>query len=372
MFMLATHVVATYSGMSFTEFVKTRIFTPANMTVSTYSVAEASIGGRLTQSWTKSGRRIPIWFEHDGTEIMAGPGSMMSNVVDMTNWLKVLIHSGVHPLFNRTVLPLNTFVTTTTTYAIVNGRGMMPGYSIEGYGLGWFRFSYNGHEIVYHTGGLPGCTAIVAFLPADGFGIVAFMNKDEKGLEALWILTKAVDEVFKTRKDESAISGPTIFLPASTSENMSGSKATLSLDIEKYEGTYANPAYGTVTLCSTTNPTAYCKGVLFDFAPFEVFTNTSAPPTLFASFRSFWCSHLRFIHLTADTFAMPLTTLFPGGYGRDTSPFEVLPTTFNYGQATFVVEEGQVVGFGTADLLLERGRSNGSVKDTADAWFEKV
>ncbi len=68
--------------MPFTEFVRTRVFAPANMTSSTYSVAEASIDGRLTQSWTKSGRRIPIWFEHDGTAINAGPGGVITNIVD--------------------------------------------------------------------------------------------------------------------------------------------------------------------------------------------------------------------------------------------------------------------------------------------------
>jgi len=118
------------------------------MTSSTYSVVEASIGDRLTRSWTKPGRRIPNWLEHDVSELIAGPGGVITNVIDM---------------------------------------------------------------IVYDTGGLPGFSRLTAFLPSDHFGIVVLMNADEK-MEAMDILTKSIDEVFETKRGETSIRNPLMCL----------------------------------------------------------------------------------------------------------------------------------------------------------------
>lgn len=380
MYMLASHIISTYSGMPFTKFVKTRIFAPANMTSSTYSVAEASVDGRISQSWTKVRRRIPLWFENDTTEISAGPGGVITSVVDMANWLKILINSGVHPDSNTTVLPFDTFTTTTTASAIVQGFSQSPPYSLVGYGMGWIRFSYKGHEIVYHTGGIPGFSTLTAFLPADKLGIVILINADEKQKQFMAILFKAVSDALGLSSTEEGndIETLTDMVQRPSLEHKPSQDVKiepLSLDIEQYSGTYADPGYGTFTLCSTSSPSAYCKSVISDFEPFEDYTNTSAPVKLYAIANAVWGSHLRFTHTSGDAFDVALTALFPDGYGEDTSPFETWETGGNEATAKFVVEDGVVIGVGLMGMvgeMTERERIGGSVKDTAEVWLDRV
>ncbi|ETW87695.1 hypothetical protein HETIRDRAFT_167272 [Heterobasidion irregulare TC 32-1] len=58
MYMVRAYRISTYTG-SFSKFVEDRIFKPLNMTSTTYSTAAANSTGRLTQTWTDSGRGIP-------------------------------------------------------------------------------------------------------------------------------------------------------------------------------------------------------------------------------------------------------------------------------------------------------------------------
>jgi CubicO group peptidase (beta-lactamase class C family) len=83
MFMVAAHIIETYSGKTYTSFVEDRIFTPLGMSSSTFSPEKAGKTGKFTQGWTKNGRLIPEWFPEDMAILMAGPGGVISSAVDM-------------------------------------------------------------------------------------------------------------------------------------------------------------------------------------------------------------------------------------------------------------------------------------------------
>ena len=83
MYMLGSHLVTRYSGTPYTEYVRERIFSPLNMTSTTYRPSEAAESGKATENWTGMGRRIPWWFTDDQVELIAGPGGVISNVPDM-------------------------------------------------------------------------------------------------------------------------------------------------------------------------------------------------------------------------------------------------------------------------------------------------
>lgn len=87
MFILTVHIISHYTGQPYTSFVKDRIFTPLNMTSTTYTPSEAIRLGEVTQSWTKSGRRIPEWFNDGQVELNAGPGGVISNAEDLVRRL---------------------------------------------------------------------------------------------------------------------------------------------------------------------------------------------------------------------------------------------------------------------------------------------
>lgn len=83
MYMVADHVITTYSGRPYISFVEERIFAPLGMTSSTFSPAKAEASGKFTQGWTKEGRRVPECFTEEMAFGMAGPGGVISSAVDM-------------------------------------------------------------------------------------------------------------------------------------------------------------------------------------------------------------------------------------------------------------------------------------------------
>jgi CubicO group peptidase (beta-lactamase class C family) len=83
--MVGAHFISTYSGMSYTEFVKARIWDPLGMLSTTFNASQAIQVGLLTQSWTSSGRRIPFWFSDEAIALLAGPAGIISNVPDLVS-----------------------------------------------------------------------------------------------------------------------------------------------------------------------------------------------------------------------------------------------------------------------------------------------
>lgn len=80
-------------------------------------------------------------------------------------------------------------------------------------------------------------------------------------------------------------------------------------------------------------------------------------------------------HEQGSIFQIYLTSLYPNGYGKDTTPFETREIGTTEGLAEFVFEDGEVVGFGISGLvgqLTERARQYETVQDRAEVWFDKV
>ena len=83
--MLGSYIVTKYSGMTYMEFVKQRVWQPLNMTSTTFYEREAIADGKLTQFWTSQGRRIPFWVPDELVPLSAGPGGVISNVIDLVS-----------------------------------------------------------------------------------------------------------------------------------------------------------------------------------------------------------------------------------------------------------------------------------------------
>jgi CubicO group peptidase (beta-lactamase class C family) len=369
MFMAAAHIIETYSAQTYTSFVEDRIFTPLGMTSSTFSPAKAGKTGRFTQGWAGNGRLLPECLTEEVVPLIAGPGGVISSAVDMSKWVALWLNQGVHN--NVTVIPLSVHRNASQSYSISMSASTNPELSIGGYGMGWFRNSYLGHDFVYHTGSIPGLFTLASFFPNDDIGVVVFSNGDT-ALPVINILSYIVNAALNLRSKPSPPIEPIASekKPVTRAhENVTG----LELAIEEFSGTYMNAGYGPITFCSPFGNSSYCQGVISDFAAVDA-GKSSAPQSvqLFAAWPRIWTSHIRSVHLSGNTFVVQFASLFPEGYGRDRTPFE---TTFAEVTAEFVVEDGKVVGFGWVGLveqLTERERTHTTVKDRAEVWFDKV
>ena len=84
MYILAVHIVETYSGMALTSYVHERIFKPLHMSSTTYFVDEAILTGNMSHAFTTGYRRIPYHFaDRNVARLMSGAGAIISSATDM-------------------------------------------------------------------------------------------------------------------------------------------------------------------------------------------------------------------------------------------------------------------------------------------------
>lgn len=214
-------------------------------------------------------------------------------------------------------------------------------------------------------------TLIVAALE-DGIGIVVLGNADGKGLSLEKIILRVAEKAFGTGNssnfppDDDSITSRSILRRDSTimttREDSAGTSSCLDLT-----GTYYSTGYGTVVLCGVHSSSPSCQSVLDDFRAL----NKSISPNstdLFASFNTLYTKHALFTHANASRYLISLGTIYPEGYGKNSTPFSTLaPAT----TVQFEVVNGEIAGFGfnvSDTSYLTRG---GSVEETSQVWFVK-
>ncbi len=213
-------------------------------------------------------------------------------------------------------------------------------------------------------------TIIVAALE-DGIGIVVLVNADAKALSLEKIILGVAEKVFGAENSsnfppaDDSITSRSIFPRHSGVTSRADSAGTPPyLDLA---GTYHSTGYGTLVLCSVLSSSPSCRSVLDDFRA----VNTSIPSNsndLFASFNTVWSKHAHFTHTNASNYLMSLGTIYPEGYGKNSTPFSTLaPAT----TAQFVVDNGKIVGFGFNDSDISDLTHGGSVEETSQVWFVK-
>ena len=162
--MSAQRILDVQTG-SFTNFVEECIFKPLGMGAM-YSPEAAIATGRAAFGFTKEGNRaLPFFYNKDNYQLSAGPGGVIASAEDLVSpiwpdarppaltrtvqgkWVRMLLHAGVNSDSENIVIPETAFEAMTTAHVVVNGTGSVE-KSIEGYGLGWGRTSYHGHDIV--------------------------------------------------------------------------------------------------------------------------------------------------------------------------------------------------------------------------------
>ncbi|KAJ7204677.1 beta-lactamase/transpeptidase-like protein [Mycena pura] len=389
MYVTGSYVVSKYSGSSYRDFVEERILAPLGMHSSSLYTDRAFATGRFTQSWSPvSRRRIPFFMPEHTAELMAGAGGVMSTVEDMALWVKMLLNKGVDGRRNSTIIPRTTFDLATSAISVASDTGSDL-FSIAGYGLGWGRLSYRGHELVQHNGGAPGVATIVDLYPRDSVAIVLLANTltttfTRRIASAVADRVLGLPEYGHYVADAPPVAQQQISFPEQESRNEDPWPPTIPIPFVGFAGTYTDPGYGNFTLCSPLFPgpsSRECQVVIDDFRAVDSAAGRFPDPVaffeLYARWPRFWGSHLRLSPVPGSRdyeYAVQLTNLYPDGYGADRTPFED-PASEDFVAKFVMNSNGDVVGlgfFGVAQGTSWRSKRGGSVRDTADVWFDKM
>lgn len=251
MFIVAGEIVAKTSGMSWDDFIKTRFFAPLNMVSSTTSTSVFDNNYNLAVPHVKGKADAFLNYDNSG-----GAAALNSNVVDLSNWLKMWTNNGV---FNGdTLLKAKTVnhILSLQTPQSVSSFDASNSIHFKGYGLGWFLFDYQGKKVAHHGGGLPGFISKIAFVPEANLGMVILTN-DESSLPAA-LMYKILDRYLS--KDDDAKDWAALYLNFSKryedrlkaeheeviNARKKGTQPTLKLD--NYVGVYEDVMYGKATV----------------------------------------------------------------------------------------------------------------------------
>ena len=140
------------------------------------------------------------------------------------------------------------------------GMGAMnPSAHLMAYGLGWFLSDYEGKYVVQHGGNIDGMTALVAMLPEEKYGVVILSNMNGTNLPTALMLRLFDAHLKRPAKDWSGQmrsridSMRTVALAAQQRRGDPRVPNTKpSLPLAAYAGTYADSAYGTLTVAESS------------------------------------------------------------------------------------------------------------------------
>ncbi len=258
MFLAAGRVIENLSGMTWDDFVRTRIFEPLGMKRATTSTKPlASMTNVATpHGWIRDST-IPIpWHNLDN---MGPAGSINASAREMAEWLRLQLGNGVYNgrrLISetaikemhspQTVIPIDRWY---SSMSPVNHQ-MVPGTHFFMYGMGWFLQDYKGRYIVHHGGSIDGMRALVALVPEDKVGIVILTNQNPSNVDEA-IMFKFLDLEFGgATRDWSRVMLDSMTAVRKRAE--AGQKTVEaarklgtnpSLSIAQYAGTYSDAAY---------------------------------------------------------------------------------------------------------------------------------
>ncbi|MFC3033170.1 serine hydrolase [Pseudoalteromonas fenneropenaei] len=252
MFVTAGEVVARVSGMSWADFVETRMLQPLGMQ---HSRAGFSRIAKDNPNWATGhvpyeGKLQPFFVNY--LEDFQGAGAIAANVKDMSQWLITQLQHGKMPsgkeLFSATQQEQMWHPHITRIPTAENRERYQQQF--RGYGLGFAIEDYFGVKKLGHGGGILGMVSQVAMLPEQQVGVVVLSNQ-----QAYPALTAIIDEVFEDvleREDKDWVTE----LYQSYSEEKRKAYAQLgpkvlaavqpALPAQHYTGTLQSPWYGDV------------------------------------------------------------------------------------------------------------------------------
>jgi beta-lactamase class C len=170
----ASEIVEKSTGRPYGDELKRQLFDPIGMT----SASTDRAGLQSARSWARGhsvGRR-PIEV-NDVYYGVPAAGGVNSNIKDMSLWMLAQMGEMPAVLSPRLLQTIHA-----PRVATPNERGRMRKFlerlSDPQYGLGWRTYTYAGHHLIGHRGGVNGYRSLILFDPKLKSGVVALWNSN--------------------------------------------------------------------------------------------------------------------------------------------------------------------------------------------------
>ncbi|PIB37954.1 serine hydrolase [Maribacter sp. 4G9] len=272
MYVVASEIVKTVSGMSWDDFVKTRVFDKLKMDNTTSLSAERESNSNLAQPhiWNNDYEKVAI--KQENGDNLAPGGFIYSSSNDMSNYIRLLLNNGA--IGKDTIVSPKIINEIFKPQIIFPFTGAPFNNEFTSYGFGWWLTPKNGHKIIEHSGGIDGMSANLVMIKDMNLGFVVLTNEAEE--PATFLLTAKLLEKVLNDKSYDIYSRVLDYRNQNLKEKKESPvqisktpKTKPSLELQKYAGTYSDKMYGDILINYTG------KGRLeFSFSHSPVFTGT--------------------------------------------------------------------------------------------------
>jgi len=258
LYTVAGEVIAEVSGMSWEEFVQTRILNPVGMTTSDVRHSAGLYGGNIAVPHARVEGKVRAVKPFNSDNVNPA-GGIHSNATDMARWMIVQLDSGRLADDKRLFSPRST----RELWNPVTPKPI-PQYSAElaplkmnfhNYALGFNVLDYRGKKLVTHTGGLPGYLSRLAMIPELKLGVTVLTNQEsDAAFNAIvfhvldyYLNSKPQDwiKAFKTYYDHKANQAKAV---EKNADRTRAKKSKPSLTLKDYAGVYHDAWYGDVKI----------------------------------------------------------------------------------------------------------------------------
>jgi CubicO group peptidase (beta-lactamase class C family) len=259
LYIVAGEVIARVSGMSWEDFIETRIMKPLGMTGSAASFDRLKDKSNVIDPHAPVDGIVKV-IDRDLIGVGDAAGGIYSNLTDMCKWIIMQMNNGKYDasikkqLFSEEV---HATMWSPQTIIQVGGPGAYNTH-FASYGLGWFLSDVRGFKQVSHTGGLAGIVTQVTLIPELKLGIIVLTNQ-QSGAAFSAITNSIKDKYFgikgvdRVKQYQAGASGNTasaqkitdaVWKTIETQQKANNSFANDTI----YAGTYTDKWFGEITI----------------------------------------------------------------------------------------------------------------------------
>jgi CubicO group peptidase (beta-lactamase class C family) len=257
LYIVAGEVIHKVSGLSWCDFIESRIMKPLDMKNSAASFVRLKDTSNVIAPHVPIDGKLKVISRYKN-QILDAAGGIYSNVNEMSKWMVMQLNNGKYgndnqQLFSekehnemwspQTIIPINT----------------KPPYNshFSSYGLGWFLSDVKGYKQVTHTGGLEGIVTQVTLFPELNLGIMVLTNQ-QSGL-AFRAITNTIKDSYLGIKSDDYV---TVYKNWEKEDAESADKVTdevwalvaknkkdkIKIDFSNYIGTYKDNWLGEIAI----------------------------------------------------------------------------------------------------------------------------
>ncbi len=190
MYVIAGEIIARVSGMSWGDFIETRIMQPLQMNNSAASYPRLKNKENVMDPHAEVDGKVRV-IPRYVNETTNAAGGINASVADMSKWLIMQMNDGKYGEgLNKQLFSAAMHREMWSPQTVLQSRPGIYNTHFAAYGLGFFLRDVKGYFEVWHTGGLDGNVTEVTMVPELKLGILVFTNQESGA--AMYTITNEI------------------------------------------------------------------------------------------------------------------------------------------------------------------------------------